>query len=175
MEEVIALIDKIIDEHKSMFQDLANLEQVANDTEAIIGLDEAKETHMPGRADKRESLVDLEQLLETIDKGIQAHFNREEVALLNAFEQHGDRKLTLALHSLLTEHNNLTDRLAHSKQEVATLIGGSLSRHIWEATAYDMRAYLGQTRKLFEEHAEMEQELLHTLRNELTGVPEGSE
>ena len=174
MEEVIALIDKIIDEHKSMFRDFENVEQVANDAEAIIGLAEAKETHMPGRSDQKENLLDLEQLLETIDKGIGAHFNREEVALLNAFQQHGDTKLTSALQSLLVEHNNLTERLAHSKQEVATLIGGSLSRQIWEATAYDMRAYLSQTRKLFEEHARIEQELLLTLRRELIGAAEGS-
>ena len=71
-----------------------------------------------------------------------------------------------------SEHKNLTDRLVNSKQDVAKLMSGDLSRGLWEATGYDMRAYLSHTRRLLETHAEMEQELLRTLRSELTGIQE---
>ena len=172
MEEVIALIDKIIEEHKTTFQEFQTLEQIANDAEAIIGLDKAKEKFMPGRFETKQGLQELEKLLGKIDQGIQAHFNREEGTLLNAFEKHGDRKLASALHSLLSEHKNLTERLVYSKKDVAKLTSGDLSREVWEATGYDMRAYLSHTRRLFETHAEMEQDLLHKLRSELTGIRE---
>jgi len=170
MEEVIALIDKIIEEHKTIFQEFQTLEQIADDAEAIISLDKAKEKFMPGRFDEKQGLEELEKLLKKTEQGIQAHFKREEGALLNAFEKHGDRKLASALHLLLIEHKTLTDRLVYSKQDVAKLTSGGLSRGVWEATGYDMRAYLSHTRRLFETHAEMEQELLHTLRSELTSI-----
>ena len=172
MEEVIALIDKIIEEHKTIFQEFQTLEQIANDAGAIIGLDKAKEKFMPGRFEKKQGLEELEKLLNKSEQGIQSHFKREEAALLNAFEKHGDRKLASALHALLIEHKNLTDRLIYSKQDVAKLMSGDLSRGLWEATGYDMRAYLSHTRRLLETHAEMEQELLRTLRSELTGIQE---
>ena len=172
MEEVIALIDRIIEEHKTIFQNFQTLEQVTNDATAIIGLGNAKEEFMPGRFERKQGLEELEKLLDKTDEGIQAHFKREERALLNAFEKHGDRKLASALNSLLSEHQNLIDRLAHSKRDVAKLTSGELSREMWEATGYDMRAYLSHTRRLLETHARTEQELLNTLRSELTGTQE---
>ena len=43
MHEAIALIDKIIAEHKTIYQRLENLENVANDAEAIAGLEKAND------------------------------------------------------------------------------------------------------------------------------------
>jgi len=171
MEEVTALIDKIIEEHRTILQDFQTMEQIANDAEAIIGLDKAKEKFMPGRFERMQGLEELEKVLKKIDQGIQAHFKREEGALLNAFEKHGNRKLSSALHLLLAEHETLLGRLEYSKQDVARLTSGGLTREIWEATGYDMRAYLSHTQKLFGAHANMEQELLQTLRSELTVIP----
>ncbi len=168
MEEAIALIDKIIEEHKTIFQGLQNLEQIANDAEAIKGFDKTKELFMPGKLDEKQGLEAFQKLLDTIIQGIQDHFSREEGALVTAFEKHADRKLASALHSLLLEHEDLKSHLERSKQDVAKLTDGGLSRQIWEASAYDIRTYITNTRKLFEEHAVMEQDLLHTLRNELT-------
>ncbi len=48
MEEAIALIDRIIAEHKTILRGVQTLEQVANDTEAIAGFEQAKEAFVPG-------------------------------------------------------------------------------------------------------------------------------
>jgi len=169
VEETVTLIDEIIGEHKSIIQRVQALEQTANDVEAIAGLEKAKEAFMPGRLDQKQSLQKLQELLETINSGLQAHFNREETGLLTAFERHGDRRLASALHSLLLEHDDLRNRLAHSMNHVAELTGGGLSGHVWGASAHDMRAHISHTRKLLEAHAEIEQELLRTLRSHLGG------
>ena len=108
-------------------------------------------------------------MLETIDKGLQAHFNREETGLLAAFEKHGGRKLVTALNSLLLEHKDLRSRLAHAKDHIAELMSGGLARQRWEASANDMRAHLSHTRKLLEAHAAIENELLVELRRHLQG------
>jgi iron-sulfur cluster repair protein YtfE (RIC family) len=168
MEETLALIEKIVGEHKSIMQGVRSLEQAASDAEAIVGLEKAKETFMPGRLEQEQGLKKLQASLEAIDQGLRAHFNREETGLMNVFEKHGNKELASALRSLLLEHEDLRNRLAHAKKHVAELMSGGLSRHLWEASAHDMRAHISHTRKLLEAHAEIEQELFHRLRTELT-------
>lgn len=167
MEETIALIDRIIDEHRIIAGKVQTLEQVASDTETIRELDKAKEVFMPGQIGQESSLQELGKLLETIGAGLEAHFNREETGLLTAFEKYGNRELASALHSLLSEHEDLRGRFAHLRKTVAELASGELSRHLWEASAHDMRAYASHTRKLVETHAENEQKLLQKLRSQL--------
>ena len=43
MEDDLAIIERVIDEHKTIRQRFHNLEQVANDAEAMMGFEEAKE------------------------------------------------------------------------------------------------------------------------------------
>lgn len=167
MEEARALIEKIIEEHKQIIRGVQTWEQVANDATALLEIEKAKENFMPGRFDQIEGLKKLEERREIIDKGLQAHFEREENALLATFEKHGGTMLVSALHSLLLEHDDIRKRLAHSKNHVAELMSGKLSRHVWEASAHDMRAHISHTLKLIEAHAKSEQELLLALKNRL--------
>ena len=167
MKGVLALIEQILAEHKLIIQRAQTLEQVANDAETIVGLEKAKDAFMPGRFEPKQGLQKLKEALAVIDKGVKAHFDREEKGLLAAFEKHGDKEFVSALRSLLLEHEDLRDRLAHSKKHVAELTDGGLSRHVWEASAHDMRAHISHTRKLFEAHAEIEQELFQKLRDRL--------
>ena len=94
-------------------------------------------------------------------------FNREETGLLAAFKKHGGRMLVSALRDLLPEHENFKDRLAHSENHLADLTSGKLSHQMWEASAYAMRSFLNHTQELFEAHAQNEQKLFQTLRNQL--------
>ena len=167
MEEVLSLIDGIIAEHKTIIRRVQTLEQVANDAEAIAGFEKAKEAFVPGRFDQKQGLQKLQELLETTEQGLQAHFIREETALLTAFKRHGDKNLASDFRSLLLEHEDLKNRFAHSRKHLAELTGGGMSRHLWEASAHDMRAHISHTRKLLEAHAEIERELLQTLRRQL--------
>ncbi len=166
-QEVVAMIDRIIEEHKIFIQRVQTLEQVANDAQAMLGLEKAQEAFMPGRLEEKQSLQKMQGLLETIDQGLRAHFDREESRLLAAFEKHGDKKLVSALRSLLIEHEDIRNRFTHEGTQMAELLSGELSRHMWEASAHDMRAHISQTRKVLEAHARTEQKLLRTLRSEL--------
>ena len=167
MENTVAVIDNLIAEHNMIIKDTQSMEQLANDASILTDLEEAKETFVPGRFDQKHSLLKLQELLETIEKGLQQHFNREETVLLAAVENHGDRKLVTALNSLLLEHKDLRNRLTHSREHIAELVSGGLARHRWEASANDMRAHLSHTRKLLEAHAAIENELFVELRRHL--------
>ena len=163
--EALALVEKIIEEHRQITHGFQTLEQVANDVGAMQGLEAGSEAFMPGRFNQKQGLEKLAESLETIEQGLQAHFNREEMSLPAAVETYGTEELVSALRSLLLVHENLRNRLAHSKKSIAELTGGGLSRHVWEASAHGMRAYLSHTRKLLEAHAMSEEKLLHKLRD----------
>lgn len=167
MEDDLVIIERVIDEHKTIRQDFHNLEKVANDAEAMTGFEEAKEAFMPGRLNQKQGLSTLEGTLNTIEDGLQRHFHFEETSLPAVIERHGDEELKSSLRSILLEHVDLRGRLAHSKKHAAELVEGSMARHRWEASAHDMRAYISHTRKLLEAHAEIEQELLHNLQKRL--------
>lgn len=168
MERVLALIDAIIAEHKQIIEDIASSEHVADDLGAILELGRATDVFEPATLDrKRRSLQGLQQSLEKVDKELQAHFGREETALLTAFEDYGGRTFASALRALLVEHEELKNRIAKSKQDAAELAFGELSHGVWEGSAYGVRVHIGHTRKLLEAHAQSEQELLQTLRKEL--------
>ncbi len=167
MKEALALIEKIIEEHRTIMTRFQTLERVANDAEAIAGFERAKDAFMPGRHEQGQGLKQLQDTLEIVDKGLREHFRREETMLLEAFEKHGDKDLVSALNSLLFEHDDLRNRLAHSKKHGAELAGGRLSRHFWEASAHDMRAHISHTRELLKTHTSSEQQLMHKLRDRL--------
>ena len=167
MDETLVLIDKLIAEHQVLNERVQSLEEAANDASIISDLKDARETFVPGRFDQKENLEKLKELVEAIDKWLDAHFNSEETALLAAVEKHGERKFVSALNSLLLEHSDLRDRLSHAREHVAELVGGGLARHQWEASANDMRAHLSHTRKLLEAHAAIENELFVELRRHL--------
>jgi len=163
MEAVLTLIEQIIAEHHTILQRLEDLEEVANDAEALRGFEQAQESFVPGRLNERQGLERLEKLVSLVDQGLRAHFDREETALLAAFEGQGSRELASAFHSLLLEHADLKNRIARTREQVAQLTGGQLSRHSWEATANDLRAHVSHTHRLLQAHAEAEQELLISL------------
>ena len=122
---------------------------------------------MPGRLDQKEGLQKMQELLAIIVKGLQDHFRREETRLLDGFEKHGDERLASALHSLLDQHEGIRQRFTKSQQQLAELLSGGMSSHLWESSAHAMRVFLAKTERDVEEHAKNEQELLLSLRREL--------
>ncbi|MBA7673817.1 hypothetical protein ES703_82022 [subsurface metagenome] len=168
MDEILTLIDQIIEEHRQIIPKVQTLEQVANDLGAILALEEAEEDFLPGRLDTQgRGLQNLQGLLETIDQGLQAHFDREERGLLAAFERYGDKMFASALHVLLLEHEELKNRITKSRKEAAELAVGRFSREVWEGRAYGIGVYINHTCKLLEAHVQSEQELLRRLRKDL--------
>jgi len=167
MRKELALIQRIIEEHKVIKKGMQALEQKANDAEALMGLEQAKEAFMPGRLEPKKGLQMLQESLGAIEKGLQKHFDFEETGLPSVVGRYGDEEVKASLNSLFLEHKDLRSRMAHSKKHIADLVSGNLSRQLWEASAHDMRAHISHTRKLLEAHAEIEQELLHQLQDQL--------
>jgi hemerythrin-like domain-containing protein len=167
MDETLQLVDQLIAEHKVINEKAGSLEKAANDASLLSHLKEARDTFMPGDNTQSENLQKLQEMLKAISTWLEKHFDREENVLLPALKKHGDEKLVLALNSLLFEHADLRDRLSHSLKCVTELLSGRLARNLWDATASDIRTYLGHTRKLLTTHAARENHFFAELRRHL--------
>jgi hypothetical protein len=167
LPELLVIVEQIIAEHKIIIQRVQTLDLVVNDASAMMGFDKAKEAFMPGRFNQKKGLQTMRKLLDTIEKGLNAHFKREETILLPAVEKRGVEKFASALRSLFLEHEDFKNRITYTQRSADELISGNLARHLWEASAHDMRTHVSHTRKLLEKHHRREQQILTTMQNEL--------
>ncbi|MBM4448821.1 MAG: hypothetical protein FJ015_06275, partial [Chloroflexi bacterium] len=131
MEDDLAIIERVIAEHKTIRQHFQRLEKVANDAEAMVGLEEAKEAFMPGRLGQKKGLLSLGNTLNTIEGGLQRHFHFEEISLPEVVDHCGDEEDRASLRSILLEHADLRNRVARSKKHVAELTNADMARHRW--------------------------------------------
>ncbi len=167
MTDVIALIDTIIEEHKIILGNLERLEQAVNDAGALMILEHSKDAFMPGRLSPRAGLHELENLQKRVENGLLSHFNREETALLQAFQEYGQDRLVTALKTLLNEHAEIRSELSILKSHVAELSVEKLSRTLWESKGYDLRARITQLHKTIATHAADERSLFHQVQKDL--------
>ncbi|MFQ5996978.1 MAG: hemerythrin domain-containing protein [Dehalococcoidales bacterium] len=172
--EVLALVEKIIEEHRQITRGFQNLEQVANDAGAMRELDKTQQDFIPGRlVNPQEGLQRWQNSLEKITQGIEAHFNREETALLPVVETYGDKTQVSALRTWLAEHGELRERLAKLKIDVGELYVAETHHVVWHGKAWGIRVYMTHTYNLFEKHARGEQKLLLALKKQLPEKAKG--
>ncbi len=172
--ESLEIIETIIKWHKTIRKDLRHLDQVANDAEALVVVNKAKELFMPGRLQQLEGLKGLKTSLEITAEGLDRHFGFEEEWLPDLVEKYGNEETATNWQSILLEHKDLRSRFAHTKNHAAELIEGDLARHLWEASAHDMRAYITNTHKLMQAHLLIEQDLLDKLKEQVQNKREAS-
>lgn len=168
MESAIELIDSIIEEHNIKKQKLEEIQHQANDAAIIEKLEGVGDGFVPERSENRESVIKLRDLVGEVVEWLDAHFDREEKALLAAFREHTNKSTADALNSLLGEHKHLKYRISHSQRDIEELINGGLTQYYWEVSAYDMKKYLDQTRMLFNWHANNESTILLKVRYEIS-------
>jgi hypothetical protein len=167
MLDIIAIIDKIIEEHKILLAQAVQLENITNDAGAMMAMAKSKEVFVPGRYDQVDTLKIFEKLRNKTQEGLYAHFNREETSLLDAIVEFGNQNIITGLKKLLAEHKNLKYNLESLKIEIDELINGELSRAMWESKAYDMRAHISEIHRNLEQHAQNERILLNEIRREV--------
>jgi len=171
MKEVIDLIGKINDDHQKITGEIAATNKVFSDLDAVTELGTTTEHVIPRRLDAQTpGLKKLEASINEVEKGLVEHFDLEEKSLLKAFEIHGDRTIATALSTLLNEHSDIRQRLTQSKKMLHELMTESLSREVWEGKLWGLKAYIRQTGKIIELHAQIEHELMQQLKENLKQI-----
>ena len=170
MQEILSLVDAIVQEHTRLLSDVRRSTRIANDLGTFFKLEKASSGFEPKKLENRmQSLQNLKEVLETVNKELGAHFYHEEKVLIPACEEykHKHQMFSCALSSLLDEHEGIMTRIDVSKRHVNELLTGDLSQELWEGQAYGMKIYLDHTTSLLKEHARSEEELFRMLRKGL--------
>jgi hypothetical protein len=167
LDNILELIERIIEEHKIILADFETLEKVFNDAGALILLSKSGDAFMPGRPSPTEGLKKLDESRNKVAVGLEAHFNREETVLLKAFESYGEEEHVTALKNLLKAHIEIRSELSILKGDVAELLTEKVSRNLWEAKGYEVKARINQVHKTMAGHASEEQVLLNKVRKDV--------
>lgn len=162
--EILTVIQRVIDQHKVLRQNLESVDQVANDKEALGSISSASSSL---QADEPEGVAKLQALFSRLDHGMRAHFDFEETELVAAFHSLGQPELDKALHDLLMAHRDIRDRLAQGQQDIENLSKAVREHRAWETSGYDMRTHLVYTHKMIEKHAQNEEIMLDGLKKKL--------
>ena len=165
MDNPVALIDGLLEDHANIVRDVEGLEQACSDATALTHLSQADKDFSPGRLDKAEGLKKLQNIVSKCQSGVAEHFTKEETALLEVFRKHGSEEQMAQFHTLLKQHQELTERFAEAKNRADQLVSGEIRGGNWNAAANDLLTYMNKTRKLIEEHASTEHSLFRALRN----------
>jgi len=170
MSEALTLVQQILDEHKQIHSDFQSLDQVGGDVEAAarVGSDKTKEDFVPKGLDPAgEGIKKWRAQLEAIDRGLKAHFKREETALANAFIREGTPELARSLNELLTEHAQLNQHVAKLLKDAEAIAAGGARIEVWEGKGWGMKTNLQKFQAELEAHAERERVLLGQLKTHL--------
>jgi len=167
MSETLDIVGQILEEHKQFSNDFQSLSKVTSDVEAASKLDskKTKDFFVPKSLDDHGSgVLQWKEMLEGIDRGLRAHFDREETALVGAFKRDGTPELAAALEELMKEHSSLNQHVAKLLKDADDIASGGAKIEVWEGSGWGMKTNIDRLRAEIEEHAEKERVLLGTMK-----------
>ncbi len=170
MTEALAIVEEILSEHNQIHKDFQSLDQVSGDVEAAarLGSEKTKDYFVPKGLDEEGlGLRRWKAQLEAIDKGLKAHFKREETALAKAFAREGTPALAHSLTLLLAEHAQLNQHVAKLLKDAEDIASGGARIEVWEGKGWGMKTNIEKLRTEIEAHAERERVLLGQLKTHL--------
>ncbi len=168
--QALALIEQILNEHQQIHHEFQSLDQVSGDVEAAARLqsDKTKDYFVSKSLDDQgQGLKKWKQLLEEIDRGLKAHFLREETALADAFDREGTPELASALSELLPEHAAINQHVAALLKTAEDIASGGSRIEVWEAKGWGMKVNIQNLGSEITAHAERERVLLGQLKAHL--------
>jgi iron-sulfur cluster repair protein YtfE (RIC family) len=169
--EALAIVNQILDEHKEIHANFESLGAVSGDIEAAARLhsDKTKDYFVPKSLDDQgRGLARWRQILESIDAGLKAHFNKEETALTEAFQREGTPELASALKQLLAEHDDINKHVAKLMKDAEDIAAGGLRIEVWEGTGWGMKTNIQRLQEQIAAHAESERLLLGKMKAHLS-------
>ena len=170
MSEAIRLVDQILDEHKKIGEDFKSLEGVSGDVEAAAKLagERVKGDFVPLSLDDHgEGLRRWMEQLEALEKGLKAHFKREETGLAEAFKHEGTPALVKALDELLSEHAELIRHIEKLRSDADAIATGGMRIEVWEGKGWGMKYNIEKLRQDLFAHAERENDLFTRLKSHM--------
>jgi hemerythrin len=161
MQDKLAVIKRIIDEHQNIKQHVKLVGDSISDQEALNVLHKEHSDFIPGRLEViSEKQKKLQQTLAFLEEGLKNHFYFEEKALPPLLGE-------LLTQALILEHQEIIKEIENDKSIVANISLEGLSREeLLEKEAY-IEQVIDTLLQLIEGHATREETVLGMIRSAL--------
>ena len=161
MQDKLAIIKRIIDEHQTIKEHIKLVGDSVSDQEALTTLQKAHVDFIPGRlGGASEKQNKLQQAMSFLGEGLRNHFAFEEKALPPFLGE-------LLMQALVIEHREIRKEIDDAKATVAELKLDGLSREESLAKDSQIQQVIDSICQLVEEHATREEAILEMLRRVL--------
>ena len=161
MEDKLAIIRRVIEEHQGIRAHLKMVGDSVNDQEALAALHKAHATAIPGQLgsviEKQKKLI---QAIESLTEGLNNHFYFEEKALPPLFGE-------LLMRTLLMEHHEIKEEIDRASASVTQNSFEGKTREELMSQDVLTQETISSTLQLIEEHATKEEGILGMLERAL--------
>jgi len=161
MSNSLALINRVIAEHKNISRHVKLVGDSVPDREALAALEKAYGDFAPDQMKAlSEKLVKLQQSLSALDEGLKNHFAFEEEILPSLLGE-------LLMRWLSIEHDEIKSKINEAKSEAATTRLEGLNRDELLFKGFNLQKIIDNMGWLIEEHASKEETLLGMIKKAL--------
>ncbi len=171
MTEAARLVDQILSEHEDISAEFKSLKDVSGDIEAAASLapNQVKGDFVPrALEDHGAGFQRWKQQLDSLSRGLQAHFKREETALADVFKQEGTPEIVKALDELLKEHAGLLKHIEKLRSDADAIASGGARIEVWQGKGWGMKYNIEALRDEILNHAEREKELFNRIKSQIS-------
>lgn len=161
MQDKLAIIRRIIDEHQTIKGHLKLVGDSVSDQEALAALQKAHADFIPGRLEvMSEKQKELQQTMRALDEGLKNHFAFEEKALPPLLGE-------LLMQALILEHREIKNEIDEAKSTVESIKLEGLSREELLSKESHIQQMIDNICQLVEEHATKEEAILEMVQRAL--------
>lgn len=161
MQDKLAIIKRIIDEHQTIKGHVKLVGDSVSDEEALAALQKAHADFIPGRLEvMSEKQKKLQQTMSALDEGLKNHFAFEEKALPPLLGE-------LLMQALILEHREIKNEIDEAKSTVESIKLEGLSREELLSKESHIQQMVGGICQLVEEHATKEEAILEMVQRAL--------
>ena len=164
MQDKLAIIRRIIDEHQTIKGHLKLVGDSVSDQEALAALQKAHADFIPGRLEvMSEKQKKLQQTMSALEEGLKNHFAFEEKSLPPLLGE-------LLMQALVLEHREIKNEIDEAKSTVESIKLEGLSREKLISKESHMQQMIENICQLVEEHATKEEAILEMVQRALEDI-----
>jgi hypothetical protein len=161
MPDALAVIAKVISEHRAIRGHIKLAGDTVNDIEALFTLQRTQsgwsQTSITALIEKRDQLL---QTISFLEEGLQNHFSFEEEALPPLFGK-------LLMKAILHEHHEISGQIGSAKKNLATIKLEGLDQRELLSKRSVIQQNINSLCQTVEEHAQHEETILNMMKKAL--------
>ena len=164
MQDKLAIIRRILDEHQTIKGHLKLVGDSVSDQEALAALQKAHADFIPGRLEVvSEKQRKLQQTMSALEEGLKNHFAFEEKSLPPLLGE-------LLMQALVLEHREIRNEIDEAKSTVESIKLEGLSREELLSKESHIQQMIDNICQLVEEHATKEEAILEMVQRALEDI-----